>query len=38
VAVARELADLADPWPEATTVDTSGPPHVGAAHLADLLR
>jgi aminoglycoside phosphotransferase family enzyme/predicted kinase len=38
VAVARELAELADPWPEATTVDTSGPPHVGAAHLADLLR
>ncbi|HEY7939525.1 MAG TPA: AAA family ATPase, partial [Acidimicrobiales bacterium] len=38
VAVARELAELADPWPEATAVDTSGPPDVGAARLADLLR
>ena len=38
VAVARALAELADPWPEATAVDTSGPPDVTAAHVADLLR
>ena len=38
VAVARALAERADPWAEATTVDTSGPPDATAAHLADLLR
>jgi hypothetical protein len=38
VAIARALAELADPWPEATTVDTSGPPDVTATRLADLLR
>ena len=38
VNVARALGELADPWPEATPVDTSGPLDVTAAHLADLLR
>jgi hypothetical protein len=38
VAIARALAELADPWPEATTVDTSGPPDVTATRLDDLLR